>query len=695
MPSSAATRRRKRLANVRKEFVDPYRHTAEPYVSADCGGDVSGSAAQPADDAQFEWEDEDEWREPVGTDTYEAEPDSVVREIQVAMVLNAADDNVLISRTPDAVNLDGNAGNNVTVSDIENFFVGLQCKRDVPQKVLTDIIEYLRKNAVVVSRVLTAGELVGFRSMREHAMKNAPQVKVDVLCTDRHGEEVAFNKRDRFPRKVIGEKDLRLVYALYYVALDDIYAWHCKAHPTTVGSRIIDVSVDGVPESRSSGLSIDVLCVRFTDCRNLYCVAILQPWQKKLAGKDALILEPFLRDLPQSGLRVRRILADAPKRAPLQGLKSHAATSACPYCAAKKVNGKYPSSTAGEPLRSDGELRRKAAAAEDGVSNDDGVKGRGLAADIPGIDLIMDIPSEVMHLGFLGVVRKMLKLMYLPKPGQPRHDVRHMPADDGQFNAYLRDQKAFTNFSRCTRPFDRANYKSEEYRNLILCYWPIVMDTAPAGTVKAWLLTMYILRAVSLPDALYVPLKEKVKAALGQWYVEYERAFKAENCTYNTHVFHHIDLVRDLGPLWETSATASEDFYAILKKNYREGTTATGSQALMNTNLARMCGHHCERPRLVTQTATSRLEDRYVYTNDGRVMKITNLSKDEVRAYHVPVYPVAGLLTGVDLSEVLVFSVDCGRIEPVEYSLRPAEITGKVAVSRNYASVMLWKMFDI
>ncbi len=698
MPATPALRRKKRQDKLRQDYVDPYREGAAPYSAAEQAENAAAiGLTEGIEDEVYDYEsapcDDPDWRVDEGDDEGD---DSVVREIQTAMAAQRLEEreqeygDVTLQNPYTAPAI---PSRQTSREDIEHFFVGLQCKRDVPKAVMIDIIEYLRRNAVVICHALESGELASFRAMRDHATKLAPKVRIDVVCTDREGSEVAFSGLTRFPRKEIGERDLRLVYALYYCSLSDIYQWHCKAHPDGIASRIIDMSVDGVPESKSSGLSIDVLCVRFTDCRAIYPLVILQPWKKKLGGKDALTLKPLLQELEQSGLSVRRIIADAPKRAPLQGLKSHAATSGCPYCVAKKVNGKYPSGTFGGHLRTDHELRRQGEEVERGEANAYGVKGKGLAADIPRLDLTRDIPAESMHLVFLGVVRKMLKLMYLPKPGQTRYEVRHMPADDSHLNALLRYQKGLTNFSRCTRDFDRANYKSEEYRNLVWVYWPLVMETAPPGTAKVWLLTVYIVRAISLPDSLYIGVKDKVKELIGQWYVEYERAFKAENCTYNTHVFSHVDLVRELGPLWETSATAFEDFYAILKRNYREGTTATGSQALLNSLLALMSGHHCVRPRIVTITSTSRLEDRFIYTRDGRIMKLTHLGDNELRGVAVPMLRVTGLVRGLDFSDVLVYRVDGNG--HTESTIQPSDVIGKVVVSGAYASVVLWPMFSI
>ncbi len=225
--------------------------------------------------------------------------------------------------------------NNIAM--ISDFFVGLQARREVPFRVMMDIIDFLKNNSESVNNVLMASAMPTFRSMRSRALKKAPGVKVDVLCEDRDKKNEFFEALTRYPRKVVRERNLTTIYSLYYQQLSKVWEWHAASHPKKGGlvSRAFDMSLDGIPESRSSGLSLDVLSVRFTDCQSVYSIAIMQPGKKGLGNKDEATLKHFLEDLRGSDLRLRFVIADAPKRASLQGLKTHAAKKGCPYCFAK------------------------------------------------------------------------------------------------------------------------------------------------------------------------------------------------------------------------------------------------------------------------------------------------------------------------------------------------------------------------
>ena len=533
--------------------------------------------------------------------------------------------------------------------------------------------------------------------MRYRAIKELPKVKLDVCAVTRDGRETNFLGVDTYPRKAIRDRDLIVKYTLYYVSLRDILAAHSKSHPAKVPDTDIDLSCDGVPESKSSGLSLDILSVRFKSCNNIYSVAILQPAKKGLKMKDEIVLKHFLEEIPSTPLTVKLVIADAPKRASLQGLKSHAANFGCPYCYAKKVDGKFPASTFRSGERTNRDLRRTADALAAGIELvDNGVKTRSPLAELPGLDLINDVPAEAMHLIHLGVVRKMVTMMYKSRTGK-HFSTRIQGANDEPFNAMMRDMRALSDFSRRPRDLDVAVWKAEEYRNLVLAYWPVVMRTAPRECLKVWLLTVYVVRGASLSDNLYNQLntEEFENVTMEDWYKLYERTFGVKACSYNPHVFSHLNVIRKIAPLADTSARRYEDHYAVMKKNYNAGSTSQGTQTLQSTMLSQMAGHSCRRARSLTLISTKKTEDRYVYLADKRIYLLTNLDEIPIRGRRVPAHRTPGLLPGLDFCDVLVFRLETNRISPDEECLAASEVLGKVVVAGEYGSVILWEMLEV
>ncbi len=590
--------------------------------------------------------------------------------------------------------------------DICQFFVSLQAKREVSKAVIADIVKFLRRNGRDIGHVLKEGELPSFKVMRHRVQKRMPKVNVVVVCVDENGARVEFAPRTTFPKKEIQQRNLKVEYTLYYVSLKEVRMWHIRAHPRkrpAALSKQFDCSLDGVPESRSSGLSIDVLSIRFINCRNIYTLAILQPSRKRLGNKDAIVLKPFLEELKESGLTLRYFIADAPKRASLQGLKSHAATAGCPYCLARKVDGHYPATSMNKRRRTDVELRERARAIADGRGGevDDGVRAVSLLNDIEDFDLINDVPAESMHLCFLGVVRKIMKLMY-KQAGVTnkfrRYRAEYRPVSDEPLNRELEKVKGLSRFSRRPRDFDAAVYKAEEYRNLALAFWPAVLNTCPLGTRQAWLRTVYCLRGFSLPNAIYNDLKENRSFGdkdLREWYIEFEESMGVEACSHNVHVFHHLDLVRALGSLSTTSAVHYEDHYALLKVNYKPGTISKGKQALESLLLAQASGHSCAQKRKVQMRVTSKVDDRHVYLKDGRIVLLTEMpSTGMISGRRVPTKRVPDLLEERDFSDVLVFRADPAVLAE-SVTAQVSDVLGLVVFCQEFASVLTWSMLEM
>ncbi len=684
----------KRLENLKRKYVTPHR----PVPPSD---ESVVNAPQPIVEVYNERVEQETEEEPDLFDALDGvyeEPRVLLPEVPVYSALGIEKS---IEGIANECDQDEEKELDRSKKAFSDFVVGLQARREVSQAVVMDIVDYLRKESDSLGKVLSNGVLPSFRQMRRKAIANAPQVLIDVCCMERTGEEFFFHRQKAYPRKAIKEKKLTMIYALYYVSVERTYEWHAACHPSRVNlPRQFDVSIDGVPESKSSGLSIEVLSIRFMGCKNVYTIGILQPSRKGMQNKDSVTMKHFLDELEKSDFEVRFVIADAPKRSSLRGLKSHAANFSCPYCHACKVDGHYPSNTFRQAPRSDSEIRRVAELVENGrVTNSEGVKCRSILNNVKGLDLVNDIPAEPMHLVWLGIVRKMIKLMYKQKTvttSKYWKSVSFIQSPESSINAELHKCKGLPEHNRRPRDLDTTVWKAEEYRNLVLVFWPAVAATAPSATKTVWLLTVYIVRAFSLPDVFYEKLNrdELETNLLRRWYVAYEAAFKAANCTHNTHLFTHLDRVRKCGPLSETSAMLYEDHYAVVKKNYKAGTAALGSQALTTTYLAQMNGHPCLPRRKLSLASTDKVESRFVYMRDGAVMMLTYLDGDDVRGRRLKTERPPPLLNGLALEDVLVFKVATqqqGMIETVD----KRDVLGKVVLSNGYGSVVLWNMMNM
>lgn len=113
--------------------------------------------------------------------------------------------------------------------------------------------------------------------------------------------------------------------------------------------------------------------------------------------------------------------------------------------------------------------------------------------------------------------------------------------------------------------FEKANYKANDYRSLLLYYLPYSLN----GLLKK----CYVEDFQLLSSAIYMLLEERIpiqniteaENRLIQYANEYEKLYGKHNVTMNLHLIRHIGAaVRNLGPLWAQSAFAMEGNNGIL-----------------------------------------------------------------------------------------------------------------------------------
>ena len=573
-------------------------------------------------------------------------------------------------------------------TDVSVFFAGLQAKRDVPVAVVSDILDYINDNKELFSEVLLAGELPNFRTIRARAVRQVPTVLMDVAFRDSAGEFVMFPSLKSFPQKEMAQRCLKREYVLYYVSPEKVLEVHKSLHPDSAAPRFFDLSLDGIPESKSGGRSVDVLSIRYDGCRAVYSIAILQPARKGMGLPDDTILAPFLAEYDGSKLPLRYVIADAPKRAALSGLKQHSSNFACQYCVAEKSDRAYPWESCRADKRTNAETRRAAEAGEDAF----GVKKLSPLRSIDTLDIIKHIPAEQLHLVDLGVIRKMIQLSF-KCPQFKAKQVDFVRADDTGLNKELEVAKGLPNFSRRTRPLDTANYKAEEYRNLGLCFWPLIWKYIPQRAANVWLMTVFAYRAMILPDVPFTKWSGKydVTQLLTLWYREFEAVYGKQNCSYNPHTFFHLPEVRELGQLSETSAYDFENHYNQLKRSYRPGSASTGKQALSSLLLANGHGHRCRREKHVSGKVTSKTDDSWCFVADVGLVRVSTASEAAITGRIVNVEATNELLPGLDFNDVWAFRLsDTAPPTDEEKVYLLEDVVGKCVVVNGLASVLPW-----
>ena len=109
----------------------------------------------------------------------------------------------------------------------------------------------------------------------------------------------------------------------------------------------VNLSIDGVSETKSTSRSLEVMSVQFETCREIYPCVILRPevFQKK-AMKESFeaYIANFLEEMESENMKLNKVIVDAPERAYCRKQKSHGGFNSCDLCLANPESYRVPGS---------------------------------------------------------------------------------------------------------------------------------------------------------------------------------------------------------------------------------------------------------------------------------------------------------------------------------------------------------------
>lgn len=229
-----------------------------------------------------------------------------------------------------------------------------------------------------------------------------------------------------------------------------------------------------------------------------------------------------------------------------------------------------------------------------------GIKGRSLFLNQPLFNMLTDMPCEYMHLLCLGVVRRMVELCF--KVGENRDRItKRKLSDPNLFNELIKCIQLAREFSRRVRNLDFGTMKASEYRNILLFFFPIILDCIPEEfkqEKETWLHLVFMIRSCVIPNNEFHNVdKNDIETACKKFYSLYEQLFGTVNCTYSVHVLpSHLLKIRGNRPLTYKSAFKFESFFSEMKHLFKAGTVSPIKQILENCYVKRILEHHyCEK----------------------------------------------------------------------------------------------------
>ena len=247
-----------------------------------------------------------------------------------------------------------------------------------------------------------------------------------------------------------------------------------------------------------------------------------------------------------------------------------------------------------------------------------GIKGRSLLFDLPGFNFVNNVSVEYMHIICLGVVKKCVELTFRVGESRPRITNRKLSLPS-QFNVQIFCILVPWEFNRRIRDLDFGVYKAQEFRNLVLFFFPLIINCIEpfAKERNMWLYLAYMIRSCIIPSEEFkqFPLNILDKCT-SSFYGLYQQLFGVKNCTYSIHVVgSHLIEMRYHGPLTLTSAFPFEAFYGEMRNSFVPGTPSTLKQIMSNIFIKRvLCDHKCENDIYISVKNTQMECNNLIYT---------------------------------------------------------------------------------
>ena len=396
--------------------------------------------------------------------------------------------------------------------------------------------------------------------------------------------------------------------------MKDVIRFHNKICSSTCPTSI-QLSLDGVQESKSSLISLDTYSICFNKCRNIYPLKIIRPIHKYKYDEQRQI-KLILEDINQNELMIHCAIFDKVKRSVAQCIMGATAYYPCEYCECsahlltdsqrpQKKQLVWPYDTRKGKLRTVNSIRIIADKIDENGGplqrhEAKGITGRSHFLDQPRFNIIMNIPVEYMHSTCLGLGKRVVELTF--RVGEHRERVTKRKLSDPQmFNILISSVQVVREFGRRCRNLDFSVYKAQEFRNIIIFFFPIVIKCIePEYTeeIKLWYYFAFMIRACVIPNSEFRTLPDQlITNATDNFYRLFQKLYGKKNCSYSVHVVvSHLLLIRGTQPLTFRSAFKFESFYGEMRNMYVSGTMSTTKQILKNCYMKRAVEYHtCEK----------------------------------------------------------------------------------------------------
>lgn len=324
-----------------------------------------------------------------------------------------------------------------------------------------------------------------------------------------------------------------------------------------------------------------------------------------------------------------------------------------------------------------------------------GIKGKSNLLQQENFRFIDSVSAEYMHSFCLGVVKRLVLLTF--NVGEKRETLSQRKLSDPEmFNKAVKSIQSVRECSRRFRNLDPSLLKAQEYRNIVLFLFAVVVKCIDENYPKErliWLYTAYLVRACVIPNDEFELIKrEDVKKISKKFYSLYEKVHGPKNCSYSIHVFAAHNLrIRGDNPVTYRSAFKFESFYSEMKNLFNPNSCNPSKQIIQNTLMKRLLEKHfCTKPvKYEKQKMTNKgLENNsLVYTFVDKNYKFYNIVKTNTdgsfQCSEQGKFPYDCTLTKNEINWSSVGVFKQGPSNSESKTIQKSEIKGKVIKVEN------------
>lgn len=503
-------------------------------------------------------------------------------------------------------------------------------------------------------------EMPSFATVRRRVLRCLPAVTVTYSVYDRQRKKTITATATRYPRKKYANVNrYHLLEVWTRMSLRSILRFHLALHPSKARAYIKDGKIDyskfhltftcdGIPSGQSSQYNLHVFCIRVAGCKLIHLLNSRHAFKNHPKKLEDFVGD-FIKECNELDVKVDYFLADAPMRAFFKCMKGHAGRYSCETCEAEgeaiKGKIKYPSSTLNQPLRTHASWLRnvRSRLRREPNENCKGITARSPLLDLRNFNIVADCPTDPMHREQLGLTRQLWKLTTNIKSNSVQLRRNAKVIQDEVSNCY-RQLSLPNEFSHRARELDVANMKAHEWKAVVMCAFPVIIDTTMRyqddKIARLWAVYAFLLRVYVSPPHLYGRVRT---AALRNYHRELytliEEVFGKESCSYNVHSYCHMDENRQAGRQHDISTERFESFYGYIKESHRPGTVTIGKQFMYRT-LLRHVDHTedmCDvKLKIAPRKKSHRYDDSLLVDRDWNFYKVwSNVSGKEVDAERI------------------------------------------------------------